>query len=189
VFFSFPQVTLDGSGRVLTPPLDIPGHAVTTQPSAPLSSSLGSSGSSSGSTSNASLSSSDFTFCNTSSTGSSTSCDVQGGLGASVNNGNGWTHMHASRSIPGANSSNVTFAGSTCAGSLDYHYHHHHGHQGQGHPCNQQHDHQCLHDDYAILKQRIARRMAHEKIDPAKLSLMEMTKVAERATKVRSCAG
>lgn len=46
--------------------------------------------------------------------------------------------------------------------------------------------HDPLEPEYSILKQRIARRMAYEKIDPSKSTLVDVTKVAERViTNVR----
>ncbi len=40
--------------------------------------------------------------------------------------------------------------------------------------------HDPLEPEYSILKQRVARRLAYEKADPQQLSLVDITKAAER---------
>ena len=46
--------------------------------------------------------------------------------------------------------------------------------------CKQPGVHDPLEPEYSILKQRIARRLAYEKINPLDCSLVDVTKAAER---------
>ncbi len=55
--------------------------------------------------------------------------------------------------------------------------------------CKQPGVHDPLEPEYSILKQRIARRLAYEKINPLDCSLVDMTKAAERVITSVSGAG